>query len=78
MESDYYKFWADGGKVGRKKGYRYSLNDYKKNYPELMGDLKDKLNGKVAGKQYTVAMLSKRYSVSPTTVQQMANMLKGA
>lgn len=78
MKSGYEKFRADGGKVGRKEGYRYTLNEYEAKYPDLLNDLKDKQRGKATGKQYTVAMLAKRYGISPTTVQQMSNILKRA
>lgn len=76
MKSGYDKFRADGGKVGRKVGFRYSLSDYESKYPLLVADLKDKANG-AKGKLYSVRALADRHNVNASTVQTISALLKG-
>ena len=74
MESGYKYYRANGGKVGRKEGYRYSLNDYEKKYPALVNDLKEKAKG-ARGTLYSVRALAERHKVNPSTVQAIAKLL---
>ena len=76
MKSGYDKYRAEGGKVGRKKGYRMQLEDYDRKYPALMDDLRKKLSGRKA-KRYRNASLAKRHNVNVSTVQSAAKMLIG-
>ena len=77
MESGYNNYRANGGKVGRKEGYRKTMIDYERTNPELVRDLKDKANG-AKGKLYSVRALAERHNVNPSTVQAIATMLKTA
>lgn len=77
MKSGYDKFRADGGKVGRKEGYRYTFDNYKKKYPQLIIDLEDKQNGRASGKHYSVRALAERYEINASTVQVISKMMKG-
>ena len=74
MKSGYDKFRNEGGKVGRKEGYRMSLADYDRKYPGLMNDLRAKRKGR-KGKRYYTKNLAKRYHVSPSTVLTATKML---
>ena len=74
MKSGYDKFRAEGGKVGRKTGYRMKLEDYDKKYPKLMADLRLKLSGR-KGKRYRNAALAKRYKINVSTVNAAAKIL---
>ena len=76
MKSGYDKFRAEGGKVGRKTGYRMTLEDYEKKYPKLMEDLRKKLKGSKA-KRYQVGSLARRYRINPSTVRAATNILSG-
>ena len=76
MKSGYDKYRAEGGKVGRKKGYRMQLEDYDRKYPALMDDLRKKLSGRKA-KRYRNASLARRHKVNVSTVQSAAKMLIG-
>ena len=76
MKSGYTYYRANGGKVGRKEGYRKQLADYEKDYPQLVADLKDKLNGKAKGTAYSVRGLAERYSLNPSTIQAITRLLK--
>lgn len=75
MKSGYDKFRADGGKVGRKVGYRMTMQEYESKYPQLVQDLKDKANG-AKGKLYSVRSLADRHSVNASTVQAITNLMK--
>lgn len=75
MKSGYTYFRAQGGKVGRKVGYRKTIADYERQYPQLVAELKEKAKGKARGKAYSVRALAERYSLNPSTVQTIANML---
>lgn len=75
MKSGYHYYRANGGKVGRKEGYRKTIKDYQKQYPSLIQDLKDKLNGKAKGKAYSVRALADRYSLNPSTIQAISKLL---
>ena len=75
MKSGYDKFRAEGGKVGRKTGYRMKLEDYDKKYPGLMEDLRKKLNGR-KGNRYRNASLAKRRKVNVSTICTMTKVLK--
>ena len=77
MKSGYDKFRAEGGKVGRKTGYRMTLEDYEKKYPKLMEDLRKKLKGSKA-KRYQVGSLARRYRINPATVRAATNILSGS
>lgn len=75
MESGYNNYRANGGKVGRKEGYRKTIQDYERTNADLVRDLKDKMNG-AKGKLYSVRALAERHNVNPSTVQAIATMLK--
>ena len=77
MESGYNNYRANGGKVGRKEGYRKTIQDYERTNTELVRDLKDKMNG-AKGKLYSVRALAERHNVNPSTVQAIATMLRTA
>lgn len=74
MKSGYQYFRANGGKVGRKIGYRKTIKGYEKDYPQLVTDLKEKVKG-VKGKLYSVRALAERHHVNPSTVQAIAKLL---
>ena len=76
MKSGYDKFRAEGGKVGRKTGYRMTLEDYEKRYPRLMKDLRKKLSG-CNSRRYWDASLARRHHVSVSTVQHAKKKLLG-
>lgn len=76
MKSGYDKFRSEGGKVGRKVGFRYSLEDYESKYPKLIADLRDKANG-AKGKLYSVRALADRHNVNASTVQTISTLMKG-
>lgn len=75
MRSGYDKFRADGGKVGRKTGYRKTIEDYEREHPDLLKDLQDKFNG-AKGSLYSVRALAKRHNVDASTVQAISSKLK--
>lgn len=75
MKSGYDHYRANGGKVGRKEGYRYEMAEYQSKYPELVADLTDKANGS-KGRLYSVRSLAARHNVNPSTVQAIANLMK--
>ena len=75
MRSGYAYFRANGGKVGRKEGYRKTIADYEKQHPQLVQDLRDKAQGKARGKAYSIRALAERYSLNPSTVQTIASLL---
>ena len=77
MKSGYDKFRAEGGKVGRKTGYRMKLEDYDKKYPGLMKDLRLKLSGRKS-KRYKNASLAKRYKINVSTVNAAAKILSNS
>lgn len=76
MKSGYEKFIADGGHVGRKTGYRMTLEQYEQKYPELISDLQDKAKG-ASGKLYSIRSLADRHNVNASTVQAITKILKG-
>ncbi|MBQ8153817.1 MAG: recombinase family protein [Prevotella sp.] len=76
MRSGYEAYRANGGKVGRKKGYRMKMEDYNEKYPELIQDLQDKFNGS-KGKLYSVRSLAERHNVNPSTIQAITHLMKG-
>lgn len=76
MKSGYIYYRQNGGRVGRKEGYRKTIKDYEKDYPQLIQDLKDKLNGKAKGTAYSVRGLAERYSLNPSTIQAITQLLK--
>ena len=77
MKSGYDKFRAEGGKVGRKTGYRMKLEDYDKKYPGLIKDLRLKLSGRKS-KRYKNASLDKRYKINVSTVNAAAKILSNS
>lgn len=77
MKSGYDKFRAEGGKVGRKTGYRMKLEDYDRKYPRLMADLRKKLNGSRA-KRYRNCTLANRYRINVSTVRAAIKILATA
>ena len=76
MKSGYEQFRADGGKVGRKTGYRVTMEQYKEKYPELVKDLQEKKDG-ASGKLYSIRALADRHNVNASTVQAITKMMKG-
>ena len=76
MKSGYDKFRADGGKVGRKTGYRITMEQYTEKYPELVKDLQEKEKG-ANGKLYSIRALADRHNVNASTVQAITKMMKG-
>ncbi|MCH5174702.1 MAG: recombinase family protein [Prevotellaceae bacterium] len=75
MRSGYTYFRANGGKVGRKVGYRKTIKEYEKDYPALVADLREKAKG-VKGKLYSVRALAERHKVNPSTVQSITRILR--
>lgn len=75
MKSGYQYFRQQGGKVGRKEGYRKSVEDYRKEFPQLVQDLQDKEQGKARGKAYSIRALAERYSLNPSTVQAIKSLI---
>ena len=75
MASGYDNYRANGGKVGRKEGYRKTLEDYERTNPELLADLKEKAKG-AKGKLYSVRSLAERHGVNPSTVQAITKLMK--
>lgn len=76
MKSGYTYFRAQGGKVGRKVGYRKTIADYERQHPQLVQDLRDKAQGKAKGKAYSVRALAERYSLNPCTVQTISRLIR--
>lgn len=76
MKSGYIYFRAQGGKVGRKVGYRKTIADYEQQHPQLVQDLRDKAQGKARGKAYSIRALAERYSLNPCTVQTIASLIR--
>ena len=76
MKSGYDKFRAEGGKVGRKTGFRFTMADYQAKYPQLIKDLQAKLKG-ASGSLYSVRALADRHNVNASTVQAISKMMKG-
>lgn len=76
MRSGYIYFRAQGGKVGRKVGYRKAIADYEQQHPQLVQDLRDKMQGKARGKAYSIRALAERYNLTPCTVQTIASLLR--
>lgn len=76
MKSGYDKFRADGGKVGRKTGYRKTMEQYKEDYPELVKYLQEKQKG-ASGSKYSVRELAKDHHVNASTVQAIIKLMKG-
>ena len=77
MASGYDAYRAKGGKVGRKEGYRKTIEDYENTNKGLVQDLRDKMNG-AKGKLYSVRSLAERHNVNPSTVQAISALLKTA
>lgn len=77
MASGYDNYRANGGKVGRKEGYRKTIQDYERTNNGLVQDLRDKMNG-AKGKLYSVRSLAERHNVNPSTVQAITKLLKTA
>lgn len=75
MKSGYIYYRANGGKVGRKEGYRKTIKEYEKDYPALVADLQEKAKG-VKGKLYSVRALAERHKVNPSTVQTITRILR--
>lgn len=75
MLSGFNNFRANGGKVGRKVGYRKTIQDYETTNAELVKDLRDKSKG-AKGKLYSVRSLAERHGVNPSTVQAISALLK--
>ena len=75
MKSGYVYYRNTGGKVGRKTGYRKTIEDYRKQYPQLIADLEDKQNGKAKGKAYSIRALAERYQLNPCTVQAISKLI---
>ena len=78
MASGYDNYRANGGKVGRKEGYRKTIEDYERTDNGLVQDLRDKLSGKASGKNYTVRRLAEIHKVDPSKVQAITKLLKTA
>lgn len=75
MQSGYKYFRANGGKVGRKVGYRKTIEDYEKTNTELVEALREKAKGRVRGKLYSVRALAERFHVNPNTVQAISKLV---
>ena len=78
MASGYDAYRAKGGKVGRKEGYRKTIEDYERTNPGLIADLREKAKMDKPGKLYSVRALAERHNVNPSTVQTITNMLRTA
>ena len=76
MKSGYTYFRSQGGKVGRKEGYRKTIADYERQHPQLVADLREKAKGKAKGKAYSVRALAERHGLNPSTVQTLSNLIK--
>ncbi len=75
MKSGYDHYRANGGRVGRKEGYRVTVEDYERKYPQLVQDLRDKANG-AKGRLYSVRALAERHGINASTVQAVAKLLR--
>lgn len=75
MVSGYKYYRQNGGKVGRRVGFRYTVSEYEKKYPLLVADLREKKKG-VRGKLYSVRALAERHQVNPSTVQAIWSIIK--
>ena len=78
MKSGYDNYRAKGGKVGRKEGYRMSIETYESKYPELVADLRKKIEKNLRGDKYSVRYLAKEHDVNESTVQAITKLLKAA
>lgn len=75
MASGYANYRANGGKVGRKVGYRMTSDDYKTKYPKLYADLQEKYDKHLICKRYTVRSLAEQYDVNTSTVQAISRII---
>ena len=78
MKSGYDNYRAKGGKVGRKEGYRMNIETYESKYPELVADLRKKIEKNLRGDKYSVRYLAKEHNVNESTVQAITRLLKAA
>lgn len=80
LKSGWDNFRSNGGKVGRKVGYRKGLEDYERSYPGLIQDILEKMRMEMRGEKpyrlYSVRSLAKQYNINPSTVQSLTNKLK--
>ena len=67
MASGYNNFRANGGKVGRKTGYRKSDEDFRTQYKDVF---------RLLGKRVSLRDISKATGVSVNTVKRCKNLLK--
>ena len=67
MASGYNNFRANGGKVGRKTGYRKSDEDFRTQYKDVF---------RLLGKGVSLRDISKATGVSVNTVKRCKNLLK--
>lgn len=75
MASGYANYRANGGKVGRKVGYRMTSDNYKTKYPQLYADLQEKHGKHLTCKRYTVRSLAEQYNVNTSTVQAISRII---
>ena len=75
MASGYANYRANGGKVGRKVGYRMTSDKYQKKYPQLYADLQEKHDKHLTCKRYTVRSLAEQYDVNTSTVQAISRII---
>lgn len=78
MKSGYDNYRAKGGKVGRKEGYRIGIAEYEAKYPNLVSDLRKKIEKSLRGDKYSVRYLAKEHEVNESTVQAITRLLKAA
>ena len=76
MRSGYEHYIDNGGKVGRKEGYRKGIKQYECDYPQLVEDLRKKIEKNLRGDKYSVRYLAKEHNVNESTVQAIARLLK--
>lgn len=75
MASGYAHYRANGGKVGRKVGYRMTSELYQKKYPQLYADIQEKHDKHLTCKRYTVRSLAEQYNVNTSTVQAISRII---
>ena len=72
LNSGLAQYRANGGRVGRKEGYRKSKEDYLAQYPELIQKLKERknhLDNGIRDKYDSVRSIAQHFGVNVSTVQ---------
>ena len=72
LNSGLAQYRANGGRVGRKEGYRKPKEDYLAQYPELIQKLKERknhLDNGIRDKDDSVRSIAQHFGVNVSTVQ---------